>query len=106
MFRNSNPWSEDEDTILRKMWADGDSAGKISSELEGRSRNAVLGRCRRLDLVRRHSPIGERPPSAPYKPRKVTWEENRDYLEDSKAIDSEWDRAIAEAYVREHVGGW
>lgn len=54
-------WSPAELTMLREMWADGRTAGQISAALSkvgpGRSRSSVIGKSRRLELVRRPSPI-------------------------------------------------
>lgn len=50
----SRGWSEEEDTLLRAMWADGLSAGQIRRQLPtDRSRSAVLGRVHRLGLEQR-----------------------------------------------------
>jgi GcrA cell cycle regulator len=44
------PWTEPEDNLLRKRWAEGFSASQIAGLLEGRSRNSVIGRTHRLGL--------------------------------------------------------
>jgi GcrA cell cycle regulator len=49
-------WGEDEDAILRRLWADGWSCGQIAVKMNcGFSRNAVIGRSRRLALPERNS---------------------------------------------------
>lgn len=73
-------WSGAELDLLRSMWAAGSTAGAISVALSkigpGRSRSAVIGKTRRLDLERRPSPINgvvTKParPRAPPKPKPV-----------------------------------
>jgi GcrA cell cycle regulator len=53
-------WTEAEAATLRKLWSEGMSAGQISLKM-GFSRNAVIGKARRLDLPARPSPIRPRP---------------------------------------------
>lgn len=45
-------WSERDDALARKLWAEGLSASEIGAQL-GRTRNAVIGRVRRLKLQKR-----------------------------------------------------
>lgn len=54
-------WTEQEDTALRFLWADGWSVNAIASVMPGRSRNAITGRCFRLGLEKRDSPIPAKP---------------------------------------------
>lgn len=75
-------WSGAELELLRSMWADGATSGQISVALAkigpGRSRSAVIGKTRRLNLERRASPIKgvvtkpatQRAPPAPKPPRE------------------------------------
>ena len=49
-------WTEERVTIVRARWASGVSAGLISQELGGVTRNAVIGKIHRLGLQRRCSP--------------------------------------------------
>jgi GcrA cell cycle regulator len=56
------PWTEDRVDLLKKYWAEGMSAGQIRDELGGTSRNAVLGKVRRLDLARRPNPVASQQP--------------------------------------------
>ena len=46
------PWTEEQNELLKRLWAEGASAGQIAAqpELAGRSRNAVIGRLHRLGL--------------------------------------------------------
>jgi GcrA cell cycle regulator len=47
-------WTEDRETSLRQMWADGLSASLIADKLnDGVTRNAVLGKVHRLGLMAR-----------------------------------------------------
>lgn len=55
-------WSDGEIDRLRSMWAEGLSAGTIAQRLFAetqiwRSRNAVIGKARRLKLTPRKSPL-------------------------------------------------
>jgi GcrA cell cycle regulator len=56
------PWTEDRVERLKKYWAEGMSAGQIRDELGGTSRNAVIGKVRRLDLARRPNPVASQQP--------------------------------------------
>lgn len=47
--RNERAWSDDEDTYLKAMWADGWSASHIGKKLK-RTRNSVIGKAHRLKL--------------------------------------------------------
>jgi|SRR6185437_8499536 len=51
----SMSWDANEVALLRKLWADGQSAGEIAKTL-GLSRNAVCAKLLRLGLKRRHKP--------------------------------------------------
>ena len=57
------PWPVDKTDLLRQLWAEGKSCYAIGIQL-GISRNAVMGKVRRLDLERRR----EQP--KPYTPRQ------------------------------------
>jgi GcrA cell cycle regulator len=48
-------WDANEVALLRKLWANGQSAGQISTKL-GQSRNAVCAKLLRMGLKRRHKP--------------------------------------------------
>jgi GcrA cell cycle regulator len=48
-------WNEKEVALLRKLWANGQSAGQIAAKL-GLSRNAVCAKLLRMGLKRRHRP--------------------------------------------------
>lgn len=53
---NDFDWTESAILRLRDLWAEGHSAAQIGYQL-GCSKNAVIGKSRRLDLPRRPSPI-------------------------------------------------
>jgi GcrA cell cycle regulator len=66
-------WSDEETATTQRMWADGFSASVISLNLEGRSRNAVIGKLHRLGgyqrpyeqpttRIREGKPVPARPP--------------------------------------------
>jgi len=55
-MRGESPWSDATITKLRQLWCEGHSAAKIGCRLNV-SKNAVLGKARRLDLPARPSPI-------------------------------------------------
>ncbi len=46
------PWTDEQNELLKRLWAEGASAGQIAAQPEfaGRSRNAVIGRLHRLGL--------------------------------------------------------
>lgn len=46
------PWTEEQNELLKRLWAAGASAGQIAAQPEfaGRTRNAVIGRLHRLGL--------------------------------------------------------
>lgn len=48
-------WSSSQDTRLAHLWAEGMTAAEIAERL-GKSRNAILGRIRRLNLNRKAFP--------------------------------------------------
>jgi GcrA cell cycle regulator len=48
-------WDAKEVALLRKLWANGQSAGQIAAKL-GQSRNAVCAKLLRMGLKRRHKP--------------------------------------------------
>ena len=55
-------WTEDRIELLRRLWAQGQSASRIAEQLGGLTRNAVIGKAHRLGLSARPSPIKrERP---------------------------------------------
>jgi GcrA cell cycle regulator len=53
-------WDAASVTLLRKLWADGYSAGQIASRL-GHSRNAVCAKLLRMGLKRGHKPPTAKP---------------------------------------------
>lgn len=50
-------WTDERIATLKKMWEGGSTASQIAEELGGVSRNAVIGKARRLDLKSRASPV-------------------------------------------------
>jgi GcrA cell cycle regulator len=46
-------WSDERVELLKKLWADGLSASQIAGELDGITRNAVIGKVHRLGLCTR-----------------------------------------------------
>ena len=50
-------WSLERERLLRNLWADGLSASQIAERLGGVSRNAVIGKARRLGLTARTEAI-------------------------------------------------
>lgn len=52
MAFQKNAWSEDNLSTVRRMWEEGKTASEISKVI-GKTRSAVLGKVRRLDLARR-----------------------------------------------------
>jgi GcrA cell cycle regulator len=65
-------WDTASIALLRKLWADGHSAGEIASRI-GQSRNAVCAKLLRMGLKR-----GHKPPTA--KPRIVSAPKRRPAL--------------------------
>lgn len=68
MTTHRDYWQPHEDDTVRRMWKQGDPAGKISLALGGtRSRNAVLDRVQRLRLNAR-ADLPVRPPPPRWQP--------------------------------------
>lgn len=64
-------WTEERVEALKKLWAKGLSAGEIASQIEGVTRNAVIGKVHRLNLTGRAKPAPKRArTSAPPIPRR------------------------------------
>lgn len=49
-------WNDERVDQLKKLWSQGYSASQIAKELGGTTRNAVIGKIHRLNLVARQSP--------------------------------------------------
>lgn len=47
-------WTDERVELLKRLWADGWSCSQIASELGGVSRNGVIGKVHRMNLVRRY----------------------------------------------------
>jgi GcrA cell cycle regulator len=62
------PWPEERIETLKKLWADGLSAGQISERFGDVSRSAVIGKVHRLNLPGRA--VADRKPKS-YKPRQA-----------------------------------
>jgi len=43
-------WTEDNSATLRRLWAAGMSCASIAAQIEGATKNSVIGRAHRLDL--------------------------------------------------------
>ena len=68
---NANPdidWTAEIVASLRQLWAEGHATAEIGRRL-GVTKNAIIGKARRLDLERRPSPIRRDGASAPRTPR-------------------------------------
>lgn len=81
--KRSHPWDAASDNELRQHWREGLTAGEIAEKMEGRTRNAILGRANRLGLARRGNPVTKRPgrkPGQPTEPKQAPLTEpvNRD----------------------------
>lgn len=50
-------WSEEANATLRRLWAEGATTSQIG-RVVGRTKNAVIGRVRRLGLEQRPNPVG------------------------------------------------
>ncbi|MEL6205216.1 MAG: GcrA family cell cycle regulator [Pseudomonadota bacterium] len=65
-------WTDERVELLKKMWAEGQSASQIAKELGGVTRNAVIGKVHRLGLSNRTgsegAPAAAPPPSAKVEP--------------------------------------
>lgn len=46
------PWTKEREELLRKLWNEGYSGGRIAKELGGLTRNAVVGKAWRIGLRR------------------------------------------------------
>ena len=54
-------WSDERSDRLAKLWDAGHSASEIAAKLGGVTRNAVIGRVRRMKLAFRKGPVQARP---------------------------------------------
>jgi GcrA cell cycle regulator len=61
-------WSDARVETLTNLWGDGLSASLIAARLGGTTRNAVIGKVRRLGLQGRATLVTRRPPRAPLLP--------------------------------------
>lgn len=105
-------WSQEEDETLTRLWGEGASVNAIAAELSKRSRSAVTGRARRLDLAMRASPIQYRSPerdrqrSAGFLAAReaiaseATRATYQDYLTDSSLSNAAFDREVRMARLK------
>ena len=66
-------WTDERVELLKKMWAEGQSASQIAKELGGVTRNAVIGKVHRLGLSNRSAgaaPAQAEPKAKPAEPAK------------------------------------
>ena len=61
-------WTEEQDILLRKMWAKGAHTGEIATAL-GRGRNAIIGRAHRINLPKHESTSRRELMNTPRKPK-------------------------------------
>jgi GcrA cell cycle regulator len=52
----TSPWTDEVTATLRRLYAEGRSYGQIKAELDGISRNAIVGKVHRLSLEKRDKP--------------------------------------------------
>jgi len=72
-------WTDERVELLKKLWQDGLSASQIARQLGGVTRNAVIGKVRRMGLPFRAAPRPDRPQPpegsvlmyAPARPRAI-----------------------------------
>jgi GcrA cell cycle regulator len=50
------PWTDDREAVLKRLWKDGYSASQIAKKMGGCTRNAVIGKVSRLGLSSRKVP--------------------------------------------------
>tara|TARA_Y100000310_G_scaffold150480_1_gene149920 strand:+ start:5947 stop:6372 length:426 start_codon:yes stop_codon:yes gene_type:complete len=50
-------WTDAKEADLRRLWGEGHSANTIAEQIEGATRNSVIGKASRLGLEGRPSPI-------------------------------------------------
>src|SRR3569833_4713148 len=62
-------WTEERVSLLKKLWLEGLSASQIAKQLGGVTRNAVIGKVRRLGLSGRASPSRSERPRLPMAPK-------------------------------------
>lgn len=61
---SGSPWTPERDAELRRRWEAGETGGQIGRAM-GLTKDAVIGRARRLELPLRPSPIKPRAEKAP-----------------------------------------
>jgi hypothetical protein len=64
-------WTDAQIELLTRLWGEGWSAGQIAAQIDGATRNSVIGKVNRLDLPPRRTKVRFRPGVEPQnKPRK------------------------------------
>lgn len=58
-WSSASHWTPDRVALLTRMWEEGHTAATIGQVLDGVSRNAVIGKAKRLGLPFRHIPVVE-----------------------------------------------
>lgn len=96
VWENSgSPWTPERDARLAKLWAEGMSAAKIGEDMQI-TKNAVIGRRRRLNLPTRGSPISTRIGREPSKPAHVVPLVTLPVLESIKPVTRQPDHALSQ----------
>lgn len=57
-------WTEASVELLKKLWAEGQSCSQIAAQLGGVTRNAVIGKLHRENVLGRAAPVRSRPKRA------------------------------------------
>src|SRR6185436_19611705 len=91
-YGSSMSWDAKNVTLLKKLWAVGQSAGQIARRL-GCSRNAVCGRLNRLGLKRGHKPPTAKPKIIPVSKRFFRSSSQRNDQQDGRLLSNEKDFA-------------
>jgi len=81
----ASPWIEQYVITLRSMWGAGYSASQIGGQL-GLTRNAVIGKAHRLELVKGRARSASPRPRA-HKPRKVKSHSSSGHIPEPKPIE-------------------
>jgi len=76
------PWTEEMVESLKKMWDEGLSTGEIGRRL-GVSKNSIVGKVHRLQLVARPSPIKKKDGTPVIKTKSQTKEKNKTTKKDT-----------------------
>lgn len=85
---NNGPWPDAEVELLRKLFADGLSAGQIAAQIPGRSRNGVIGKLGRIGLH-----LSRKVPGRPRSPNPKRKRNGKNYR------DAPWKPQIVEQFA-------